>query len=1047
MTPPTIKNNRIREKPAVKNGSASDAKRTTEEILLLGITSALPPENEKRLSNLLDGDVDWEYLLDLAEYHGITPLLAYNLSPISLADKIPVIYLDMLSRIYHNNVCRNLFLSDELVKILAQFNRNKIDAITLKGTVLGEQLYVNPGLRTTSDIDILVRPEKVPKADTIIREMGYEESTIREELEHPFHHVYYKKEKFPFMVEIHWDLDDPKMEAGNREEIWRRARRYRFQGGATMVLSPEDTLLYLAANLLTQDGQQLKYLGDITELLKKYPDNFDWNYVTGTGRSLGISATTYYALKWARELLQAPVPEPVFTALEPSLPRRFIISCLISQRTLLSPVSWTKLRNETTALARGLMMGRTRQTLTVLTKYRGYKKKAAWLRTAAWIPLVFGTSLWLNVRNFYTDEANNKIPINNYMNSEEAVPIRKKAFSLLKQHGILKFTWLVFRYFLRKTIRLSWQKIYILERSLKEPIQAITPKINVRIEQVGENEIHILKDIVDKDKYRRFQDRLRKGRVCIAALDGDRATGFGWISLEDECETDSSIEVKLNDKEAYLYDSYVSPEYRNNKLYAAMLAEEMRYLKSRGYDKAIALIDSENATALKTVKAAGYYPEKTAVVFTVFGRKFHRWRNFRETSNPLASDIKIRKDTPNTLRPEKGNKLAELSIEEVNDVEGFRSLKETWDTLLQQSDDNNVFLTWEWLFMWWQHYGQDKRLRIFLIKDQEEIIGIAPFVQRQYRKGFFHINLLENICAEECDYSGVILTKQIDTSMAILLDYIDKIAREDKTVVRIWHVPEKSSFLKALKKEHPSYAETLTLDDQISSHCLYIDLPATWEIFYQSLGKKTRKNLRRFTNLLKKDAKVEFRKFTGDSDLRNNLETLFHLHQKRWQERNIGSKFLEPKAREFYVNVSEAFLEKDWLDLSFLDVEGKTVSIEWGFNYNGCYWNMTGSFDPDYSRYSVGNIHAMYLIKAAIDSGQRKYDMLKGTESYKSHFTENKASNILITLNHNSLMSKYRVKILDIFIKFDNSRARSLRENLKLVFNKIKRPGHNPDNI
>ena len=42
-----------------------------------------------------------------------------------------------------------------------------------------------------------------------------------------------------------------------------------------------------------------------------------------------------------------------------------------------------------------------------------------------------------------------------------------------------------------------------------------------------------------------------------------------------------------------------------------------------------------------------------------------------------------------------------FTIEEVNDVEGFRSLKETWNNLLRESSDNNIFLTWEWLFTWW----------------------------------------------------------------------------------------------------------------------------------------------------------------------------------------------------------------------------------------------------------------------------------------------------------------------------------------------------------
>ena len=394
--------NQIESEHVVKDRSSLTGKQAAREILLLGTAADLSPDNMKRLSRVLTGTVDWEYLLYLAEYHSVASLIAYNLTQNNLANQVPALYSERLSRIYIDNVHRNMFLSNELLKVLSIFNQNGIDVITLKGTVLGEQLYVNPGLRTTNDIDILVQPEKVPQANTLIQEMGYSESTLPEELDHPFHRVYYKKGKSPFMVELHWDLDDPKLEAVNREEIWRRARHCQFQGGATMVLSPEDTLLYLATNLLTQDGQQLRYLSDITELLRKNPDNLDWDYIIESGQSRGITATTYYALKWTQELLGPPVPEPVITALKPSLPRRCFISWLIDQKTLLSPAGWVKVRSEIAVLARSLMMSRTHQTLTVLTKYRGYDKKAIWLRNIAWMPLVFGATLWLNVGKFFS---------------------------------------------------------------------------------------------------------------------------------------------------------------------------------------------------------------------------------------------------------------------------------------------------------------------------------------------------------------------------------------------------------------------------------------------------------------------------------------------------------------------------------------------------------------------------------------------------------------------------------------------------------------------
>ena len=189
MSQQTITDNRIKSEPGVKNTSSLAGRRAAREILLLGTTATLSSDNMKRLSTVLAGTVDWKYLFNLAEYHRVGPLIAYNLTRNDLANQVPALYLERLSQIYTDNVHRNVFLSDELVKILSIFNQNGIDVITLKGTVLGEQLYVNPGLRTTHDIDILVQPDKVPQASNLLQKMEYSESTLPDEIEHPFHRV------------------------------------------------------------------------------------------------------------------------------------------------------------------------------------------------------------------------------------------------------------------------------------------------------------------------------------------------------------------------------------------------------------------------------------------------------------------------------------------------------------------------------------------------------------------------------------------------------------------------------------------------------------------------------------------------------------------------------------------------------------------------------------------------------------------------------------------------------------------------------------------
>lgn len=391
-----ITDNKIESEEVLKNRYFLSGKRAARAILLFGTTASLSSHNVKRLSQIMAGNVNWKYLLKLAEHHGVAPLLAYNLDRSDLLNKMPAIYSERLSRNYAENIHRNIFLSDELTKILSIFNQNGIDVITLKGTVLGEQLYVNPGLRTTNDIDILVQPDKVAQASSLLEKMDYSRYILPKKPEHPFHHIYRKKEKIPFIVELHWDLHNPKLKVVNREEIWSRARHCQFQGGTTMVLSPEDILVYISTRLLIHDEKHFKHIVDLNELLKKNKDNLDWDYIVRTGRTLGVTATIYYALKWAQELLETPVPEPVITKLKPSLTRRCLISWLVCHKILLSPEGWTKINNEIKTLAHSLMMSRRQQAFIVIAQYRGYNKRAIWLRTLAWIPLVLGATVWIN---------------------------------------------------------------------------------------------------------------------------------------------------------------------------------------------------------------------------------------------------------------------------------------------------------------------------------------------------------------------------------------------------------------------------------------------------------------------------------------------------------------------------------------------------------------------------------------------------------------------------------------------------------------------------
>jgi len=98
-----------------------------------------------------------------------------------------------------------------------------------------------------------------------------------------------------------------------------------------------------------------------------------------------------------------------------------------------------------------------------------------------------------------------------------------------------------------------------------------------------------------------------------------------------------------------------------------------------------------------------------------------------------------------------------LKVEVIKTTKEFQNLREEWNNLLSESKADTIFLTWEWLFTWWENYGMNRELTIFLIKEKEMLIGIAPLmICKEYVAGL-PVRLLkfigsEEVCSEYLDF-------------------------------------------------------------------------------------------------------------------------------------------------------------------------------------------------------------------------------------------------------------------------------------------------------
>jgi hypothetical protein len=101
----------------------------------------------------------------------------------------------------------------ELYQLIGEFREIGVEPLVVKGLALAHQLYRDPGVRVSRDIDLLVDAGELERVERMLKAKGYSEFggwISHEEYEkYHYHFVYTRGEHRDRVVEIHWNLLDP----------------------------------------------------------------------------------------------------------------------------------------------------------------------------------------------------------------------------------------------------------------------------------------------------------------------------------------------------------------------------------------------------------------------------------------------------------------------------------------------------------------------------------------------------------------------------------------------------------------------------------------------------------------------------------------------------------------------------------------------------------------------------------------------------------------------------------------------------------------------
>jgi CelD/BcsL family acetyltransferase involved in cellulose biosynthesis len=340
---------------------------------------------------------------------------------------------------------------------------------------------------------------------------------------------------------------------------------------------------------------------------------------------------------------------------------------------------------------------------------------------------------------------------------------------------------------------------------------------------------------------------------------------------------------------------------------------------------------------------------------------------------------------------------AVCTLKEAGSPSDFARLQEEWGELLSSSDSDCLFLTWEWLHTWWTHLAEDRVLSLLTVRRGGELIGLAPFCLRPRR-------LRQGRPFQQIEFLG---------SGQVGSDYLDVIARAnceaDVREALAAHFTKRPTLLKwtQLKRFGSLAAGTAsdlsrqgwTAVEAKTNTCPFISLNnLSWDSYIAGLGASHRYDLRRKWNRLHRDYVVRFEQVETQRRCRQSIDLLIEQHNTRWRERGGSDAFHTTALIGFHREFAQIALERGWLRLYVLWLNERPAAHLYGFRYRNVFYFYQSSFDSTFEKYSVGMILMGHAIKSAIEEGASEFDLLHGTEAYKSHWSRENRDLVRIEL-------------------------------------------------
>ncbi len=308
-----------------------------------------------------------------------------------------------------------------------------------------------------------------------------------------------------------------------------------------------------------------------------------------------------------------------------------------------------------------------------------------------------------------------------------------------------------------------------------------------------------------------------------------------------------------------------------------------------------------------------------------------------------------------------------MRIETVHGFDEFVKLESAWKMLEEESGSDNPFITYEFFYCLLKAFFEKSELLIFVVKDDEEVVGIAPF----YRDTS-SIRSISNIHSHYFDF---IIKKNRSDVYAYVFQYIFKNYKFKNIFLGdvcshsglFDYVNTNDSFIHAVMKERYSPVLAIAHD---------------WNDFYASVSRNFRNNVNKRINKINRQGGYLLKECTDTNKLDVFLNDLFNIEKKSWKHLLGKSMLRTDQQPMFYSLLSKEFFDN--VKIEILYINDMAAAFWLSLFYKNSIYQLKNSFVEDIKEFSPGIILTVECLKKYFKQHVKSIDYLGVTNSVKS---------------------------------------------------------------